>query len=110
MKRTILAAALAALPALAAADPLPGMRGVDHIGLTVPDLAEAETFFGGMRAIFATMFWISSTSTMRGRVLSGCNRQFAPASSMTSIALSGKWRSLMCFAESSAAARSASSE
>ena len=25
---------------------LPGMRGVDHIGLTVPDLAEAETFFG----------------------------------------------------------------
>ena len=27
------------------AEPLPGMRGVDHIGLTVPDLAEAEAFF-----------------------------------------------------------------
>jgi catechol 2,3-dioxygenase-like lactoylglutathione lyase family enzyme len=27
------------------AEPLPGMRGVDHIGMTVPDLAEAETFF-----------------------------------------------------------------
>ena len=25
--------------------------------------SEAETFFGGMRAIFATMFWMSSTST-----------------------------------------------
>ncbi len=33
--------------------------------------SEAETFFGGMRAIFATMFWMSSTSTMRGRLLSG---------------------------------------
>jgi catechol 2,3-dioxygenase-like lactoylglutathione lyase family enzyme len=27
------------------AEPLPGMRGVDHIGMTVPDLAEAEAFF-----------------------------------------------------------------
>ncbi|MBL4893097.1 MAG: VOC family protein [Rhizobiaceae bacterium] len=27
------------------AEPMPGMRGVDHIGLTVPDLVEAETFF-----------------------------------------------------------------
>lgn len=50
MMRTILAAAAfalavpaAAVPALA--DTLPGMRGVDHIGLTVPDLAQAETFF-----------------------------------------------------------------
>jgi catechol 2,3-dioxygenase-like lactoylglutathione lyase family enzyme len=29
----------------AMAEGLPGMRGVDHIGLTVPNLAEAETFF-----------------------------------------------------------------
>lgn len=48
MKKTICAlavAALFALPAQAVSEPLPGMRGVDHIGLTVPDLAEAETFF-----------------------------------------------------------------
>jgi catechol 2,3-dioxygenase-like lactoylglutathione lyase family enzyme len=25
--------------------PLPGMRGTDHIGFTVPDLDEAERFF-----------------------------------------------------------------
>lgn len=40
--------ALLAAPALVApalADPLPGMRGVNHIGLTVPDLAQAESFF-----------------------------------------------------------------
>ena len=39
-----LAATLAAA-APAVADPLPGMRGVDHIGITVPDLAEATAFF-----------------------------------------------------------------
>lgn len=33
------------LAAPAAAGPIPGMRGVDHIGLTVPDLDEAEAFF-----------------------------------------------------------------
>jgi len=27
------------------ADTLPGVRGVNHIGLTVPDISEAETFF-----------------------------------------------------------------
>ena len=32
-----------AVPALA--EPLPGIRGVNHIGITVPDLAEAEAFF-----------------------------------------------------------------
>lgn len=44
--KTLAAAALFAslsLPALA--DPLPGIRGVNHIGLTVPDLDQAETFF-----------------------------------------------------------------
>lgn len=47
--KTLAAAVLAAsisLPALA--DPLPGMRGVNHIGLTVPDLDQAETFFTGV--------------------------------------------------------------
>ena len=32
-----------AVPALA--EPLPGIGGVNHIGITVPDLAEAEAFF-----------------------------------------------------------------
>ncbi|MBL3688193.1 VOC family protein [Leucobacter zeae] len=27
------------------ADTLPGLRGADHIGITVPDIAEAHTFF-----------------------------------------------------------------
>lgn len=35
--------ALAAIPVLA--EPMPGMRGVNHIGLTVPDKAEAVSFF-----------------------------------------------------------------
>ena len=38
-------AAAAALPAVSAADPMPGVRGMNHIGLTVPDLNEAVTFF-----------------------------------------------------------------
>lgn len=46
MKRALLIASIACLPALAQAEPLPGMRGVDHIGLTVPDLDQAVTFFG----------------------------------------------------------------
>ncbi len=63
-----------------------------------------DTVCGGMRAILAM---ISSTSFLPivffcfdfGRM-----RCAAPASSMTSIALSGRWRSLMNLAESSAAA------
>ncbi|MEL6233888.1 MAG: VOC family protein [Pseudomonadota bacterium] len=39
----VLVASVCAVPA--AAEPIPGMRGVDHIGLTVPDMAQAETFF-----------------------------------------------------------------
>ncbi len=31
--------------AAAQSESIPGMRGVDHIGLTVPDLAQAEMFF-----------------------------------------------------------------
>ena len=47
MKRSItLAASLSLLAAAAAgAEPLPGMRGVNHIGLTVPDMAQAIGFF-----------------------------------------------------------------
>lgn len=30
---------------VASAEALPGVRGVNHIGLTVPDIAEAEVFF-----------------------------------------------------------------
>ena len=44
LSATAMAVAIA-LPLPAAAEPLPGMRGVDHIGITVPDMAEAETFF-----------------------------------------------------------------
>ena len=48
MKRQIPLAALMLLAALASpavADPLSGMRGVDHIGLTVPNVSEAVGFF-----------------------------------------------------------------
>lgn len=46
MKRSItLAASLSLLAAAAGAEPLPGMRGVNHIGLTVPDMAQAIGFF-----------------------------------------------------------------
>ena len=63
------------------------------------------TFFAGMRAIFAT---ISSTSLLPitffcrdlGRIFCA-----APASSITSMALSGRWRSLMKRAASSRGAR-----
>lgn len=44
MKLMLSAAALFALTTFATAEPLPGMRGVDHIGLTVPDLPQAEIF------------------------------------------------------------------
>ena len=42
---TLIAAAIALLAAPAFADSLPGVRGVNHIGLTVPDLTQAEAFF-----------------------------------------------------------------
>jgi catechol 2,3-dioxygenase-like lactoylglutathione lyase family enzyme len=47
----LISVALAALAAPAFAQDaggLPGMRGADHIGFTVPDLAEAIAFFGGV--------------------------------------------------------------
>ncbi|MEO6299255.1 MAG: VOC family protein [Paracoccaceae bacterium] len=46
MKFGVMAAvALAGLASVAAAESLPGMRGVNHIGLTVPDMAQAQGFF-----------------------------------------------------------------
>lgn len=45
MKTLAAAALLTSLSLPAFADPLPGIRGVNHIGLTVPDLDQAETFF-----------------------------------------------------------------
>lgn len=41
-----LGAAVAAVSLCAAsAEPMPGLRGMDHVGLTVPDVDEAEAFF-----------------------------------------------------------------
>lgn len=46
MKAILTAALLAATPALAGG--LPGLRGPDHIGFTVPDLGQAVDFFTGV--------------------------------------------------------------
>ena len=65
------------------------------------------TEVGGIRAIFEMM---ASMSTLPMTVLAsalGLMRCAAPASSMTSMALSGRWRSVMYLADSSAAAVSA---
>ena len=48
MKHSILAIAAIAMTlgvVSAGAETLPGVRGVNHIGLTVPDIEQAETFF-----------------------------------------------------------------
>lgn len=45
MRTALMPAALAALAIPAFAGELPGLRGPDHFGLTVPDLTEAVTFF-----------------------------------------------------------------
>lgn len=37
--------ATSVLSTAASADPMPGMRGVNHIGMTVPDMQEAVSFF-----------------------------------------------------------------
>mmetsp|Transcript_44538 Transcript_44538/g.104540 ORF Transcript_44538/g.104540 Transcript_44538/m.104540 type:complete len:229 (+) Transcript_44538:1301-1987(+) len=64
---------------------------------------------GGMRAILATMSSTSVRVMVFFCLLLGRMRCAAPASSMTSMALSGRWRSLMYLADSSAAACSAPS-
>lgn len=46
MRLAILAAAAFFLaPMVAGADTLPGLRGIDHIGITVPDVKQAIAFF-----------------------------------------------------------------
>jgi catechol 2,3-dioxygenase-like lactoylglutathione lyase family enzyme len=45
LKTTVSAALLALIALPVAASPLPGVRGINHIGLTVPDLVQAESFF-----------------------------------------------------------------
>ena len=40
-----LALVLLAMAVPALAEPMPGIRGVNHVGITVPDLAQAEAFF-----------------------------------------------------------------
>ena len=48
MKRLALTVALLLVPCVTHAEAMPGIRGINHIGLTVPDLAEAEGFFTGV--------------------------------------------------------------
>ncbi|RYI11538.1 MAG: glyoxalase, partial [Acetobacteraceae bacterium] len=48
--KTLAALALLSLAAPALADTMPGVRGVNHIGITVPDLAQAEAFFTDVMA------------------------------------------------------------
>ena len=58
-------------------------------------LSEVETVFDGMRAIFDTTRSISGAPMVLRRREGGTSFCDAPASSMTSIALSGRNRSLM---------------
>ncbi len=72
-------------------------------------MSSALTDFGGMRAILATISSTSRNVTVLRRWPSGNSIRLAPTSSITSIALSGSFLSLMYFADSSTAARIASS-
>jgi hypothetical protein len=74
-------------------------------------LSSAETLLGGILAMRATMFSIACAPTSGGGAGGGAaaSRACAPASSITSMALSGRCRSLMCLPASSAAACSPSS-
>jgi len=45
LSTAVLSLSLLAVPSLAKADSMPGMRGHDHTGITVPNMAEAVTFF-----------------------------------------------------------------
>ncbi len=71
--------------------------------------SDDETLFSGIRAIFATIASIMRTVTRLPRSATGCRRRLAPASSITSMALSGRWRSLICLTARSTAASSAES-
>ena len=70
-------------------------------------LSDADTVFGGIRAILDTMSSISPTEIVFRRLLGGTIRWRAPASSITSIALSGRNRSLINRLVSSTADRRA---
>ena len=45
---TLTALAVTMMAGASVAQTLPGMRGVNHIGITVPDLVQAESFFVGV--------------------------------------------------------------
>ena len=70
-------------------------------------LSDVETWAGGIRAIFATTCSTSLALMLFLRRLAGSNCWAAPASSITSIALSGMKRSVMYLSASSLAERSA---
>ncbi len=72
-------------------------------------LSDEVTCLAGMRAILAMIVSISSMSIRSLRWPSGSSRWRAPASSITSMALSGRSRSPMCLTDRSTAACSASS-
>jgi hypothetical protein len=74
-----------------------------QVGLQVAQRLGVDllTDFGGMRAILATMASTSSWPMIFFRSASGTSIWLAPASSITSIALSGSLRSLMYLAASS---------
>jgi catechol 2,3-dioxygenase-like lactoylglutathione lyase family enzyme len=55
LRTNLTAAALALLALPAFAEPLPGVRGINHIGLTVPDLTQAEGFFTDVMGCEKTM-------------------------------------------------------
>lgn len=44
--RAAFAVGLLMLTCVSAKAELPGLRGADHVGMTVPELAQAEAFFG----------------------------------------------------------------
>jgi catechol 2,3-dioxygenase-like lactoylglutathione lyase family enzyme len=45
LSQVTLSAATVLCAVAASAEPLPGIRGIDHIGVTVPNIGQAETFF-----------------------------------------------------------------
>ena len=55
--------------------PLPGMRGADHLGFTVPDLEEAHEFLVDvLGAQYVYTLGPSSTTTTGWRSNSACTR------------------------------------
>jgi len=76
-----------------------------RLGLT-ESIFEPAGIIGGIFAMRAIVFSTIWTDTFFGRRLAGKSLTDAPTSSITSIALSGKKRSLMYLPASSAAVRS----